>query len=122
MTDPVSEVQTWPVVRCALSKLHDLEFSWSSCMSGAGSGQIGLACFVEGRCLGIAGHWTDLFSRTPVISNPSEIASNILLVEDDGRPASPSRHTAEYLTVLSRLNWAKMVTASRAVLLTGQIH
>ena len=122
MTDPVSEVQSWPVVRCPISKLHDLEFSWSSCMSGVGSGQIGLACFVEGHCLGIAGHWTDLFLRIPVITNPTEIASNILLVEDDGMPASPSRHTAEYLTVLSRLNWVKMVAASRTTLLAGQTH
>lgn len=122
MTDPVSEVQSWPVVRCAIAKLHDLDFSWSSCLSGAGSGQIGLACFVEGRCLGIAGHWTELFVKVPVISNPSEIASNILLVEDDGMPATPSRHTAEYLMVLTRLNWAKMVASSRTTLLPGQTH
>lgn len=122
MTEPVAEIQSWPVVRCDVARLQSLDFNWASCISGEGCGQIGLACFDRGQFLGIAGRWCDFVPDVPVIEDPYALSSNIVIVEHDGKPMSPSRHTAEYLAVLMRLNWTRVVAASKAGLLLPDLH
>lgn len=122
MIEPVAEVQSWPVVRCDVARLQSLDFNWANCTGGPGSGQIGLACFDRGQFLGIAGRWSDFVPDIPVIEDPYSITSNIVILEEDGSPLSASRHAAEYLSVLMRLNWTRVVAASKSVQLLPNTH
>ena len=123
MTIPAWQVIAWKPVRTtvqewvgALSNMRQLS---ASITPGAGAseraqGQVLWGTLDPDKPIGIAWDWAEMRDRVVALSDPMNVLSNVVLVDDDGACIDDNRRIVYLNSAIHEFGWQSQVSPRRA--------